>query len=243
MVELRPGYREWAPPAALRPAVSCLWTSVVPSGGRTLVLPDGCTDLIWQAGAGAHVAGPDTGPAPAVLPSGTVLVGVRFGPGGGGPALGVPLSELRDRRVDLTDLLPGLAGRLPGDLSPGAALGRLIELTASLVSEGPPDALVSHGARLLAASRERTDELARDLGVSERQFRRRCLDAVGYGPKTLHRVLRFRRFVSSIDAAEGAVDLARVAAEAGYADQAHLTRESVRLAGLPPAALIRARRA
>ena len=216
---------------------------MVPSGGRTLVLPDGCADLIWQAGAGAHVAGPDTGPAPAVLPSGAVLVGVRFGPGGGGPALGLPLTELRDRRVDLTDLLPGLARRLPGDLSPGAALGRLIELTASLVSEGPPDALVSHGARLLAASRERTDELARDLGVSERQFRRRCQDAVGYGPKTLHRVLRFRRFVSSIDAADGAVDLARAAAEAGYADQAHLTRESVRLAGLPPGALIRARRA
>jgi AraC-like DNA-binding protein len=241
-VELRPGYREWRPPAALRPAVSCLWTSVAPSGGQTLVLPDACADLIWQAGAGAHVAGPDTGPAPAALASGAVLVGVRFGPGGGGPALGLPLTELRDRRVDLADLLPGLAQRLPGDLSPGAALGRLIELTTALVSEGPPDPLVSHGARLLATSRERTDELARDLGVSERQFRRRCRDAVGYGPKTLHRVLRFRRFVSRIDAADGGVDLARIAAEAGYADQAHLTRESVRLAGLPPAALIRARR-
>lgn len=161
-MELRPGYREWAPPAALRPAA---------------------------------------------------------------------------------DLLPGAARRLPGDLSPGAALSRLIEMTARLTSERPPDALVSAGARLLAASRERTSELARDLGVSERQFRRRCLDAVGYGPKTLHRVLRFRRFVSRIDAAGGPVDLSRVAAEAGYADQAHLTRESVRLAGLPPAALMRARRA
>jgi AraC-like DNA-binding protein len=241
-VELRPGYREWAPPAALRPAVSCLWTSVVPSGGQTLVLPDACADLIWRAGAGALVAGPDTGPVLTVLASGTVLVGVRFAPGGGGAALGLPLTELRDRRVDLADLLPGLAPRLPGDLSPGVALGRLLELTAGLVSERPPDPLVSQGARLLAASRERTDELARDLGVSERQFRRRCLDAVGYGPKTLHRVLRFRRFVSRIDAADGGVDLARVAAEAGYADQAHMTRESVRLAGLPPAALIRARR-
>jgi AraC-like DNA-binding protein len=214
---------------------------VVSSGGQTLVLPDACADLIWQASAGAYVAGPDTGPAPSILPSGTVLVGVRFGPGGG-PALGLPLTELRDRRVDLADLLPGQAKRLPGDLSPGAALGRLIELTAALVSERPPDPLVSHGARLLATSRERTDELARDLGVSERQFRRRCQDAVGYGPKTLHRVLRFRRFVSRIDAAGDGMDLARVAAEAGYADQAHLTRESVRLAGLPPAALIQARR-
>jgi AraC-like DNA-binding protein len=241
-MELRPGYREWAPPAALRPAVSCLWTSVMPSGGQTVVLPDACTDLIWQRAAGVFVAGPDTGPAPAVLPPGALLVGVRFRPGAGGPALRIPLAELRDQRVDLEEVLAGSGQRLPGDLSPGVALGRLIDMTTRLVAEGPPDAMVSQAARLLAASRDRTDELARDLGVSERQFRRRCLDTVGYAPKTLHRILRFRRFVSRIDAASGRVDLSRLAAEAGYADQAHLTRESVRLGGLPPAALARARR-
>jgi AraC-like DNA-binding protein len=56
------------------------------------------------------------------------------------------------------------------------------------------------------------------------------------------RVLRFRRFVARIDADGDPADLARLAAEAGYADQAHLTRESTRLAGLTPAALARARR-
>jgi AraC-like DNA-binding protein len=263
LVEMRPGYREWAPPVALRPAVSCLWTSVTRAGGQAAVLPDACTDLIWRAGAGAFVAGPDTGPAPADLPPGTVLVGVRFRPGAGGPALGLPLTELRDQRVDLADVLaapgrrlpgdlpPGdlLAGELPpgdllaGDLPPGRALGRMVALAARLVSAGPPDPLVAHAARLLAASRERTDELARDLGVSERQFRRRCLDAAGYGPKMLHRILRFRRFVSEVDRATKPVDLALVAAEAGYADQAHLTRECARLAGLTPAALVAARRA
>ena len=110
LVEMRPGYREWAPPAALRPAVSCLWTSVTRAGGQSAVLPDACTDLIWRAGAGAFVAGPDTGPAPADLPPGTVLVGVRFRPGAGGPALGLPLTELRDQRVDLADVLPAPAG-------------------------------------------------------------------------------------------------------------------------------------
>jgi hypothetical protein len=50
-------------------------------------------------------------------------------------------------------------------------------------------------------------------------------------------VLRFRRFLSRLDAGRGETELARWAAEAGYADQAHLTRESARLAGLPPAAL------
>ncbi len=51
-----------------------------------------------------------------------------------------------------------------------------------------------------------------------RQLRRRCHAAVGYGPKTLQRVLRFRRFVSRIDAAppagQSAHDLAALAAQA-----------------------------
>jgi AraC-like DNA-binding protein len=241
-MELRPGYREWAPARALLPAVSCLWTSVVQPRKPTIVLPDACVDLIWQQGSGAFIAGPDTGPVPSALPAGTLLVGVRLRPGAAGPALGLPLSELRDQRVDLADVLPEFAGRLPGDLSAGAALAQLTAIVTGLAQERAPDPLVSRAAQVLAASDGHTGDLASHLGVSERQFRRRCLDAVGYGPKTLHRILRFRRFVSRLDAAGTRMDLAQVAAEAGYADQAHLTRESVRLSGLTPTALVRARR-
>ena len=79
-----------------------------------------------------------------------------------------------------------------------------------------------------------------------RQLRRRCHAVVGYGPKTLQRVLRFRRFVSRIERgpappARTGTDLAALAAQAGYADQAHLTRECQALAGLTPAALARQR--
>jgi AraC-like DNA-binding protein len=59
----------------------------------------------------------------------------------------------------------------------------------------------------------------------------------------LQRVLRFRRFVSRIDARPEVLDLAALAAETGYADQAHLTRECARLSGLTPAALARLRTA
>ena len=99
-MELAQGYREWSPPAALAPVVSCLWTSVVPDADRTVVLPDGCTDIIWRQGTGAFVAGPDTGPVPSAQPPGTVLTGVRLRPGAG-PVLGLPLTELLDQRVDL----------------------------------------------------------------------------------------------------------------------------------------------
>ncbi len=73
------GYREIAPDRAFKNAIHCLWISVIPGDGAepTQVLPDACTDLIWQSGAGAFVAGPDTGPVADSRPAGTVLVGVR----------------------------------------------------------------------------------------------------------------------------------------------------------------------
>jgi len=79
--------------------------------------------------------------------------------------------------------------------------------------------------------------LARDLGVSERHLHRRCRAAVGYGPKTLDRVLRFRRFLALAEARPGD-GLALLAATAGYADQSHLNRDCGRLAGCTPATLI-----
>ena len=240
-VKITAGYREWAPPPALRPLLACLWSSrEQPS---TLVLPDGCADVIWQYGHGAFVAGPDTGPVPAPAKPGAVLVGVRFRPGAGGDLLGVPLSELRDRRVDLADLRPDLDQALPADLDPDQVTGRLTQLSAQLAGagSGPPDPAVRAACRLLASPAARAEDVAEQVGLSPRQLRRRCEAAVGYGPKMLQRVLRFRRFVSLIDATGGAADLAGAAVTSGYADQPHLTRESVQLAGLPPAALIRAR--
>lgn len=243
-----PGYREWAPPGPLRAAVACLWVGVQPARGGTptLVLPDACTDLIWQRGRGAFVAGPDTGPAPVSMPPGTVLAGVRFRPGAGGSALGVPLRELLDQRVEAADVNAAIDRQLPGSLAPEAAIRRLTALAAQALAASPPDALVLHAARMLRRPRARAEDIAGEVGLSERQLRRRFDAAVGYGPKSLSRVLRFQRSLARIDAAVaagGAADLAGIAVDAGYADQAHLTRESVRLAGLPPAALARARSA
>jgi AraC-like DNA-binding protein len=83
------------------------------------------------------------------------------------------------------------------------------------------------------------------LGISERQLRRRFADAVGYGPKTLARVLRFQRFLAlaagedrAAAARGGSGDLAGLAFAAGYADQAHLTRECRQLSGRTPAELL-----
>jgi transcriptional regulator GlxA family with amidase domain len=89
---------------------------------------------------------------------------------------------------------------------------------------------------LLAAGTAGVADVADRVYVSERQLERRFADRIGYGPKTFQRVARFQRAVGELrrDGAE----LARAAASAGYADQAHLTRESRRLSGLSPRELV-----
>ena len=212
-MRLRPGYREIPPPPALRGAVSCLWVRVAEADEPPVrVLPDGCADLIWRAGGEAFVAGPDTGPVLTPAAAGTVFAGVRFVPGAGGPALGRPLETLRDERVPAAALDPRLAARLPGTLELAAALHELTRVAVELVAAGPPDAAVREAAaRLAAEPGARVDALAGDLGLSERQLRRRCHAAVGYGPKTLARVLRFHRFLALSDAAGPGADLAGLA--------------------------------
>jgi AraC-like DNA-binding protein len=75
------------------------------------------------------------------------------------------------------------------------------------------------------------DEAAAALGFSSRHFRRLVVEHGGLGPKTYQRVVRLRQFLAD----DG--PLAHAATDAGYADQAHLTREVTSLCGLPPAAL------
>lgn len=231
MVDLSPGYRELAPPPALRALVACLWVQVEDAARQVRVIPDACTDVVWRRGHGAWIAGPDTTAKLVSVAAGDVLVGVRFRPGAGGGALGVPLHELRNLSVEAAEVDRAFA--LDGALAPAEVLARFV----SAAARREADPLVDEAARRLDGRSVR--QVSVELFVSERQLRRRFHAAIGYGPKTFARVVRFRRFVTALDA--GHTDLARLAVDAGYADQAHLTRETTRLAGLPPLALLRAR--
>lgn len=234
-MDLRPGYTELPPPPVLRSAVSCLWVQVAAAAGTiTDVLPDGCADVIWAAGAGAHVAGPDTGPVTVDLPPGGVLLGARFLPGAAGPALGIGLDELADCRVALPDVVAVLPPGLDGEATPEVALARLTALVGDLVIDRPPDPVVREASRRLGRPGAKVDEVAVELGLSTRSLRRRCQVAAGYGPKTLQRVLRLRRLLALLRTEEPP-GLALAAARAGYADQSHATRDCTALTGRTPA--------
>jgi AraC-like DNA-binding protein len=230
------------PPAApLRPFVECLWIHSIDGpdpGEDRRILPDGRMDLVWIPGPGVLVAGPQSRHTSRPTAAPLLAVGARFHPGVAPELLRLPASELLDRHVPLDAVRPGLASRLDarmaGASDPLAALEQ--ELLRGLDDLGHPDPVVRAATALLARGSAAVADVADRVYLSERQLQRRFAERVGYGPKTFQRIARFQRAVDRLGREGGG--LARVAAAAGYADQAHLTRESRRLAGLSPRELV-----
>jgi AraC-like DNA-binding protein len=241
-------YAEFAPAPDLAKYVQSIWfrhVSAAEAEQPARVVPDGCMDLICTD-TGTVVAGPDkhawTGP----LASGVEIVGLRFRPGMAPPLLGVPAMELVDARTALEDVSASWAAdlnqRIPSDAS-SRAIGNALQ--ASLRSRVQRAAEVDRATQYVAEviqragdeHQPRVDELADAIGLSERQLLRRCQGAFGYGPKFLARIVRFQRFLT-LATAPKRQHMAQLAADCGYADQAHLTREVKELSGLPPSELL-----
>jgi AraC-like DNA-binding protein len=211
------------------PLVACTWEQDTKTGHEQRIVPDACIDLIWT-GERLAIAGPDTAARVATLSPGTWIVGVRLRPGVAGAVLGLPASELRDISADAGDVLGrDMTSALLEALAAGGDPHRLLLRAVELRGVREPDPLVSAAVHALGRPRARVSAVASELGLSARQLQRRIGDAVGYGPKTLQRVLRFRRLQALPPA-----PLAELAFDAGYSDQAHMTTEVRELAGLTP---------
>ncbi len=82
---------------------------------------------------------------------------------------------------------------------------------------------------------------AADTGFSRRWLSQRFKEQIGVSPKAYARLLRFQRVVQRV-AAGRRIEWADVAADLGFADQAHLTHEFRRFSGLTPAAFVASHR-
>ncbi|GAA4028843.1 helix-turn-helix transcriptional regulator [Allokutzneria multivorans] len=227
-------YREWAPSPELAEHVRCLWGSRV-AGARhsQRVIPDGCVDLLWADG-GLRVVGPDTRWRDVDASPGSRMVAVRLRPGAARLLLGdIAPHELQDTTTDLAQLWGSSADRLLDEASTGP-VGPALEraLCERLPRFGEVDPLVHALVAEFDAGAASLAEL--DLGITDRQLRRRVVAAVGYGPKALHRVLRLQRTLRM----ETRGGLAELAVAAGFADQAHLSREVRSLTGRTPSAYL-----
>ena len=230
-------YREHPPPPALSPWLECLWERAGESGAPVRVLPDGCIDVVWMQPDDTRLVGANTTAFVVALAPGTRVIGARMRPGGAPALLGIDAEQVRDDRPSLRAVLGDegarVAAALDDDADPLATLSGWLQ--ARRLRARAPDPVVAAAVDRLARRADGVSRLGDALGVSERALRRRVTSAVGYGPKRLARVLRLRR---ALAAAGPGAELARLAFEAGYADQAHFSNDCRELAGVSPSALV-----
>jgi AraC-like DNA-binding protein len=241
-------YVERPPLPALAGVVRTVW--IQRTGAAAYVqrhLPTGGVEIHFPVGGLPQLVGPLTGPELEVIPPHTTIVGVRFQPGAA-PPLPTVLDDLVDQRLGLAELWGTSVDRLV-DAMAGAPERALMLLQAHLLHEFRRtvrvDPLVREAVRALMPWHPvDIDALATRLALSVSQLRRRCLQAVGMSPKVLQRTLRFQGFLALAQAGatasgrRGADGMAGLAVDAGYADQAHLGRECLRLTGLTPRQLL-----
>jgi AraC-like DNA-binding protein len=154
--------------------------------------------------------------------------------------LGVPAGELAQRTVGLEDVLGADAARIAErlDAAPDAQ-ARIRVLDEALMrrlararSAARPDTERAWALLRATGGRMPVAALAAALGCSRRHLAKRFAEDVGVSPKVAARLIRFEAARRRL----GAVPLARLAAEHGFADQAHLAREFRELGGATPTA-------
>jgi AraC-like DNA-binding protein len=239
-------YVELDPAASLRAHFKCLWFHRMPDGANIpiAVVPDGCVDILWADGK-LKVAGPDRTAVVETIAPGSTIVGLRFQPAAAVNWLRSPMWELVNRRVALEDFWGGEARRLAdwiGEAGTPGQIARRLQLGMSRIEAriDPPDpqmkAVFAFCDPVNPANHSVTNVSDR-LGVSVRTLRRRCHHVFGYGPKTLERILRFQRFLTLASRGKE-IGMASFAMEAGYSDQAHLSREVRYFSGLSPRTVV-----
>jgi AraC-like DNA-binding protein len=192
----------------------------------------------------ALVGGLHTAPAKVAHDGHGCGVGVELTPRGVRALLGMPAGVIGSMVVDLH----GSWGRWPGELAGRlffasgwpARVQVLDSVFSGLLGEAgePPAAAAAAWTRLTRCGGNlQITGLASDLGVSRRRLSEQFQAEYGLSPKQAARVFRFERAAALIDGAR-AGSLARIAADCGYFDQAHLNQEWRALTGLTPTSWI-----
>jgi AraC-like DNA-binding protein len=252
-------YDEWLPGSdGLAGIVTAYWRvfgdgSCVPSSA---VLPDGHVELVFNLGDPVGLVGsafsglqPDravVGPLSKALRldyRGVVnTLGIRFHPARGAGFLGKTATELAERLLPLSRVCVRLDHAFAQVLTahPSVetdacrhALDQVLLDQLRYALSPDPEVIAAVDRLTHSDVMPLVKQIAHESGISSRQLQRRFRTAVGMSPKRFVRVVRFAR-VWQLASMSSHNTWAALAAEHGFADQAHLVREFRSFGAEPP---------
>ena len=221
-----------------------LWYCEEPSAsGWEFVAPTGAAQMVMPLGEGSSapmVAGVFTGPQPIDASDKRRACGVVFRLGCSGAVVSAPLGALVDQQVELSGELwtgPGsVVDQLTDTASGEQALDGLERiLLRAFDQEWRPDPAVTAGVELLDRGVP-VRTVVEQLDVDRRRFGKAINRDLGATPKHFARIRRFQRALRATRRS-GDVSLGVLAAELGYSDQAHMTRDFREFSGSTPSSV------
>jgi AraC-like DNA-binding protein len=244
-------YREYAVMGALARYIECAWVLTPEASANSAsdkrIFPDGATDIVIASGKGAVAYGPAT--TFRLMPVGMPMLGLRIRTGAAPAVLGISLPELEPRPLSIRMLWGRHGSELDEQLSAESRptiLAAILQrsLRRRLDKADRLDSVVLTAVERLRRSQNVTvRRLASDAGLCERHLRRRFERNVGMSIKQYARITRFQSLLDAVRMHQrrcGPISpgWAELAADYGYADQAHLIREVRAFAGLSPTELL-----
>lgn len=249
------------PGAAIGAFVEYLWLLVdAPLHARERIVPTGTMELVinlhedeirvfgdaapCRRYSGAVVSGAYDHPFEIDTAAHARIMGVHFRPGGALPFTRVPPGELANGHFDAATFWGPEAARLRERLcSAPTHQDRFDILDRALAVRAAGDrsrarSPIARALPRLMQSREAVADIVSSLGISHRHFAALFRREVGMAPKLFARIQRFQSAMAATRQGKNA-DLARLAVECGYFDQAHMNRDFAAFAQLTPREYLR----
>lgn len=251
-------YREYLPGNCLSPYIDKYWEleGYPEYGMRMSILPDGCTDVIFTLDEAvnpekggllmqpyrSYFIGPMSTYSELVAYARRVhMFGIRFRPCGIFRFMELPVSELRDQRLEMNEAGMVFDVFFAERLDEEPDVKRRIDFTERFLlnilrtTNRSAEGRITHAVRKinLYGGKLTIRELSGELCLCQRQLERQFKWYTGFSPKEYSRIIKFRNAVRLLRTVDSG-DLLSVAMEAGYYDIPHLSREIKRLSGNTP---------
>lgn len=249
-------YIEIGPNHLLNPYVETYWIIDDMKETKSLqtVLPDGCIDIIISLGDSSidngfqpnipYVFGTHTTFSAAPTKGIIKMLGIRFKPAVFKLFTKTPVNEFTNQKVDIfsfqslfdESFYNEIEKAVEGQLPIPAMIGNVEQFLISKLPVLPAfDKRIQHAITLIEAHSGNItmSRLAAEACLGERQLERRFKAEIGLSPKTFSRIIKFREVHRRLTTGDWE-NLQELAWDCGYFDNAHLTKEYLKLSGALP---------
>ncbi len=252
-------YQKIPPPDHLKPFVECffIWECTLLQPLQVESPPSGFCSMVFNYGARYRVrlmktaestlapqvflTGQSTCSYELTLTENVGMAGIVFRPAGLKTLFNLPLPELTDERIDLTEILKGkeihkLADKISASVTARERVQLLMQfLNIRLLRNECRFDYIDFAANRIVNAHGVVPikDLTSDIWMSRRQFERKFFEKVGLSPKYYARIRRMG-YLCSLMAGKRKVNWQSLLFECGYYDQAHFIKDFTEFLGRTP---------